>query len=244
MTQYSAGLVRRKTDEQKAVVDGLFEALAKCSLAGSGITRDTYGPGEDCAHRVIAKHALDLGLEVRVDAAANTYVTLPGKHRDRPKVIIGSHLDSVPNGGNFDGAAGVVAGLTSLAVLSSLGFEPECDVTIMGVRAEESVWFQVSYIGSRSALGSLPANAMQMRRIDTKRTLESHIRDSGGDPDAIVDGKIELDPAQVRAFLELHIEQAPSLVEAGVPVAVGAGIPGNFRYASARVLGRYDHVGT
>jgi N-carbamoyl-L-amino-acid hydrolase len=114
----------------------------------------------------------------------------------------------------------------------------------MAVRAEESVWFQVSYIGSRSALGTLPANAMQVRRIDTDRTLKSHIRDSGGDPDALANCKVELDPSQVRAFLELHIEQAPSLLQAGVPVAIGAGIPGNFRYAAARVLGRYDHVGT
>ena len=85
----------------------------------------------------------------------------------------------------------------------------------MGIRAEESIWFQVSYIGSRGALGTLPDGALDVRRIDTGRTLAEHIAECGGDPDALRAGSRFLDPARLAAYLELHIEQAPSLVEAG-----------------------------
>jgi len=170
-------------------------------------------------------------------------MTWKGRNRDAPRIFIGSHLDSVPNGGNFDGAAGVVAGLVAVAALQAAGVQPECDVTVMGIRAEESIWFQVSYLGSRGALGTLPAGAMDARRVDTGRPLADHVRECGGDPAALAAGARHLDPASIRAFLEVHIEQAPSLVAAGLPVAICTGIPGNFRYASARIVGRNDHVG-
>jgi N-carbamoyl-L-amino-acid hydrolase len=159
------------------------------------------------------------------------------------RIVIGSHLDSVPHGGNFDGAAGVVAGLAALQALRRLGVTPSRDITVMGIRAEESIWFQVSYIGSRSALGTLPDGSLDVRRVDTGRTLAEHIAQCGGDPDRLRAGYRYLDPANLHAFLELHIEQAPSLVEAGRSVGIGTGIPGNFRYPDARIEGSTDHVG-
>jgi N-carbamoyl-L-amino-acid hydrolase len=158
-------------------------------------------------------------------------------------VVIGSHLDSVPHGGNFDGAAGVVAGLAAVAALQRLAIRPECDIVVMGIRAEESIWFQVSYIGSRGALGTLPEGALDVRRIDSGRTLADHVADCGGDPAALRARDRFLDPASLRAFVELHIEQAPSLVEAGRKVAICTGIPGNFRYPGMRIEGSSDHVG-
>jgi beta-ureidopropionase / N-carbamoyl-L-amino-acid hydrolase len=114
---------------------------------------------------------------------------------------------------------------------------------VMGIRAEESIWFQVSYIGSRGSLGTLPDGALDVRRVDTGRTLADHIAECGGNPDALRARRRHFDPASIRAYLELHIEQAPSLVEAGLPVAICTGIPGNFRYPDARIEGRHDHVG-
>jgi N-carbamoyl-L-amino-acid hydrolase len=157
---------------------------------------------------------------------------------------MGSHLDSVPHGGNFDGAAGVIAGLVVIEALRSLGVHPRRDVTVMGVRAEESIWFQVSYVGSRSALGRLPDGALEAKRIDNGKSLAAHIAECGGDPEAIRRRERHLDPATIRAFLEVHIEQAPSLVESRLPLAICSGVPGNFRYPNARIVGRHDHVGT
>ncbi len=228
---------------QRAMAAVLFEALRRDGAANLGISRDPYGAGEQRAHATAVRAAQALGLEISRDAAANTYMTWPGMDRTAPRIVIGSHLDSVPNGGNFDGAAGVVAGLASVAALQQAGMRPACDVTVMAIRAEESIWFQVSYLGSRGALGTLPDGALAARRIDTDRELADHIRDCGGDPVALQSGARHLDPATLRAFLEVHIEQAPSLVEAGLKVAICTGIPGNFRHAQARIVGANDHVG-
>lgn len=228
---------------QRDWVSRLFDKLRQDGLDEPGVSRDTYGSGEQRAHASVAAVAQNLGLEISGDAAANLYMTLPGLDRAAPRVIIGSHLDSVPHGGNFDGAAGVVAGLAAIGALVRLGITPSCDLTVMGIRAEESIWFQVSYIGSRGALGRLPDGALDVRRIDTGRTLADHIAECGGDPAALAAGQRHLDPAQIRAYLELHIEQAPSLVEANKPVGICTGIPGNFRYPNVRIEGSNDHVG-
>jgi beta-ureidopropionase / N-carbamoyl-L-amino-acid hydrolase len=219
----------------RALAAGLFDTLRRDSLDAPGVTRDPYGPGEQRAHATIEQAARELGLEITRDAAANLYMTWPGHDRAAKRVIVGSHLDSVPHGGNFDGAAGVIAGLAAVDALKRLGLTLACDLTVMAIRAEESVWFEVSYIGSRGALGTLPDGAMQATRRDTRRSLAAHIAECGGDPDALRAGVRHLDPASLRAYLEVHIEQAPSLVEADRPVAICTGIPGNFRFPNARI---------
>ena len=225
--------------------EDLFEALRAGSLDAvrGGVTRDTYGPGEAFAHRLMAEHARTLGLEVGTDALCNTYMTWPGRDRTLPGWIVGSHLDSVPAGGNFDGAAGVVSGLLAIEALQSAGIQLDRDLTVMGIRAEESLWFQYSYVGSRGALGRLKADALERRRVDTGRSLADHLRDAGGNPEAVLAGAPHLKVEAIRAFLEVHIEQAPSLAESGHAVAIGTAIPGNVRYASVRILGEYGHVG-
>lgn len=243
-TAPSPEALKAAVERQRGLAEMLFARLADGSRADPGITRDTYGEGENFGHRVLVEHAHAVGLTVSRDAAANSYATWTGSDTSVSRVLIGSHLDSVPNGGNFDGAAGVIAGLVAIEALRELCLKPICDVIVMGVRAEESAWFEVSYIGSRGALGTLPEGALDARRIDTGRSLSEYISACGGDPAALRHGQRALDPATIRAFLEVHIEQAPSLVEAGYPLAICTGIPGNFRYPNARVVGRHDHVGT
>jgi N-carbamoyl-L-amino-acid hydrolase len=243
MASISADGIRHAVWAERERAGALFSRLRQDGLDEPGVSRDPYGPGEQRAHATVAAEAETLGLRISRDAAANLYLTLPGRDPSLPPILTGSHLDSVPHGGNFDGAAGVVAGLVACAALCRLGMTPARDLTIMGIRAEESIWFQVSYIGSRSALGALPDGALQVRRRDTGRTLAEHMTECGGDPDALLRTRPHLDPARIHAFLELHIEQAPSLVAAGKQVAICSGIPGNFRYPEARIEGSHDHVG-
>jgi N-carbamoyl-L-amino-acid hydrolase len=235
--------IKAAVQGQRATMSALFDQLRQDGLDQPGVSRDPYGAGEQRAHATVTRAAEALGLEIGHDAAANLYMTLPGRDRTAPVLVIGSHLDSVPHGGNFDGAAGVLAGLATATALKSMGLTPACDIVVMAIRAEESVWFQVSYIGSRGSLGTLPDGALDVRRVDTGRTLADHIADCGGDPDALRARARHFDPEQVRAYVELHIEQAPSLVEAGLPVAICTGIPGNFRFPDAWIEGRHDHVG-
>jgi N-carbamoyl-L-amino-acid hydrolase len=208
-----------------------------------GITRDTYGHGEQRAHALMRDTAHKLGLEISTDAALNLYLTLPGRDRTAAVVMTGSHLDSVPRGGNYDGAAGVVAGLAVLAGWINSGLQPQCDVTVMGIRAEESAWFPVSYIGSKSAFGLLPADTLDILRLDTRRSLRRHLQECGGRPDDIGVTPPHLVAASIACFLELHIEQGPVLVEAGQQVGVVTGICGSLRYRHAQVTGEYAHSG-
>jgi N-carbamoyl-L-amino-acid hydrolase len=235
--------IKAAVQAQRATMDALFGQLRQDGLDEPGVSRDPYGAGEQRAHATVTKAAEALGLEISRDDAANLYMTLPGRDRDAPVLVIGSHLDSVPHGGNFDGAAGVLAGLAAVTALRTMGLTPECDIVVMGIRAEESVWFQVSYIGSRGSLGTLPDGALDVRRVDTGRTLADHVADCGGNPGALRARVRHFDPSRIRAYVELHIEQAPGLVEAGRSVAVCTGIPGNFRYPDAWIEGRHDHVG-
>ncbi|MBA2964451.1 MULTISPECIES: Zn-dependent hydrolase [Ramlibacter] len=219
----------------------LFEQLRRDSFDGRGVTRDAYGPGEQRAHELMARTARGLDLEVSYDAARNLYLTLRGRDRGAPCAMTGSHLDSVPCGGNFDGAAGVVAGLAVLAGWRRAGFVPQADVVVMGVRAEESTWFPFSYLGSKAAFGKVPRDVLQLRRSDTQRSFADHLAECGGDPARL--GEAALVPSRIARFVELHIEQGPVLVEAGLPVGVVTGIRGSLRYRDARVLGEYAHSG-
>ena len=241
--QPTASEIRDAVLSQRPEVVALFDALRDGSRDGEGITRDTYGPGEQFAYQLIAAHARSMGLETRCDHAGNLFMALAGKNRSAPCLMTGSHLDSVANGGNFDGAAGVIAGLVAIKSLQRLGLQPDCDITATAIRAEESVWFQVSYIGSRAAFGVLPAGVLEARRVDTGRTLGEHMAECGADIDAVRKGVASLDAKSIKAFVELHIEQAPQLVEAGIPVAIGTGVPGNFRYPQVKIIGEYAHVG-
>ncbi|MBI1218151.1 MAG: hydantoinase/carbamoylase family amidase [Rhodobacteraceae bacterium] len=226
-----------------AFAAALLDELRAASLDPPGVTRDSYGPGEQRAHDILRRVGRDLGVEERVDAAGNLYMTRPGRDRGLPAIVIGSHLDSVPHGGNFDGAAGVVAGVAAMAELARRGVMPARDLVVMATRAEEAVWFPLSYPGAEAALGRLSAAALAVRRADTGRTLAAHMRALGFDPEAVARGEVQTDPLQIACFVELHIEQGPRLVARGLPLGIVTAMNGGWRYPKAKVLGAYAHSG-
>src|SRR5260221_6816491 len=124
----------------------LFDSLSSATRRGRGIVRDSYGAGEQAAHDIMRAAAESMGLDVSIDAIGNLMMTLPGRDPAAPRIMMGSHLDSVPQGGNYDGAAGVVAGLSVLSALKQAGTQPPCDLTVMGIRAAESAWFDTGYL--------------------------------------------------------------------------------------------------
>jgi N-carbamoyl-L-amino-acid hydrolase len=222
----------------------VFNKIREHSLDPPGVTRISYGEGENFAHRAVAEWAAELALEVTYDYAGNQYVTLPGRNRSAPRVIMGSHMDSVRHGGNFDGAAGVICGMAVLHRLYKLKQRPECDLSVMAIRAEEIVWFPCHYAGSRMAFGLLePAEYDDVRRSDSGRTLAQHVDALGFDSDALKSGKAFLSPDQIECYIEVHIEQGPVLQNAGLALGVVTGIRGNLRYRYCHVDGAYSHAG-
>jgi N-carbamoyl-L-amino-acid hydrolase len=221
----------------------LFDTLAQKTRDTVGITRASYGEGEQLAHDLIAQTGRLAGLATTTDVAGNLYVTLSGRDPAKGTFLIASHLDSVPQGGNFDGAAGVIAGIAILTSWKRAGFEPPGDVSVMVIRAEESTWFPYSYVGSKAAFGILPKAALDIVRADTGRTLAQHMAELGFDPKAVARGEAHCKPDRVRGYVELHIEQGPVLVGQDIPLALVTGIRGSFRYRDARILGEYGHSG-
>jgi beta-ureidopropionase / N-carbamoyl-L-amino-acid hydrolase len=231
-------------DAAVRMADLVFAALREASLDPPGVSRASYGEGERAAHAILRAAAEEIGLEVEVDPIGTLSMTLPGANREWPPVVIGSHLDAVPHGGNYDGAAGVVMGLALASRLRREGRMLPRDLVVLGIRAEEMCWFPMLYLGSRAAFGLLPPNAPDtLRRTDSGRTLAEHMEEEGFDPDFIRQGRASLDPRFIHAFLEPHIEQGPVLVEAGRPAAIVTGIRGSLRYRACKATGAWAHAG-
>ncbi|MBJ3778539.1 hydantoinase/carbamoylase family amidase [Acuticoccus mangrovi] len=226
----------------------LFQALEACATDGRGITRMPWGPGEAAAHALLRDAGEAAGLEASVDAAGNLYLTLPGRDRTAPRWMSGSHVDTVPDGGNFDGAAGAVAALAAAVALKEAGHVPRCDVTAMVIRAEEvSSWFTGhtgGHLGSRAALGLLwPDELTTAHHIALDKPVGEVIDDAGFDARALRDGPPHLSAANVAGFLEIHIEQGPVLIDRELPIGIVTGIRGTVRLREARCVGAYTHSG-
>ncbi len=225
----------------QAIALGLFDRVRAwtASVDGVGVTRASYGSGESAALDEVARCARELGLTDRIDPAGNLWLTGPDGWPAEPPIVVGSHLDSVPRGGNYDGLAGVVAAVLVLAWARSA--DSRLPLVGLGLRGEESAWFGVPHLGSRALLGRLTPAVLARRREDGV-VLADAMRDAGADVGRISHGE-RLLPA-VREFWELHIEQGPVLAARGVPVGVVDAIRGSVRAPSARMLGRAGHSGT
>jgi N-carbamoyl-L-amino-acid hydrolase len=221
----------------------LFDALRAATGDGVGITRASYGEGESKALDIVEEKARALGLRTERDAGANLVVTLEGSEPELPFLACGSHLDSVPQGGNFDGAAGVVAGLCVLAGLKEDGFRPRRTLKLYGLRGEESARFGRAYMGSSALFGRLTAADLDVKDTDGKFTLGEAMRAVGVDVGRVAKGEPLLDPKSVAAWVELHIEQGPVLVARQLPIGIVTGIRGNIRHRMVECIGVPGHSG-
>ena len=228
---------------QKPLVQRLLDGVAEIGADPPGITRDAYGRGENAAHDLIRKAGEALGMQASIDAGANLSLRWVAETPEAPPIIIGSHLDSIVQGGNFDGAAGVIAGIGAVAALRAAGITPRRDIEVLALRCEEAVWFGLGLIGSRCLLARLPPGALELRHARTGKTLAESIAAAGGDPLRLAQGKRLRDPAAIGAYLEIHIEQAPQLIEADVPIAICLANPGNLRHPFIRIKGEDAHTG-
>jgi N-carbamoyl-L-amino-acid hydrolase len=222
---------------------GLFDDLRRADHDGTGITRETYGAGETRAMLRIEAIARAAGLDCAWDAAANLRVTLPGADSALPAAACGSHLDSVPQGGNYDGAAGVIAGLIAL-LGAARGPRPARTLHLFVMRGEESAWYGRPYLGSSALFGQFDPAWMDLPCWNNPElTLRQAMAREGADVAAVAARRRLLDPASLSHFVELHIEQGPVMVARGVPVGLVSGIRGNHRHPAARAVGEAAHSG-
>ncbi|MDE1568846.1 hydantoinase/carbamoylase family amidase [Aquabacter sediminis] len=220
----------------------LFEEIRALSDDGVGVTREAYGAGEEAAMQAVERWAAAFGFTAARDRYQNLWLRLPEDNRAEPPIVIGSHLDSVPQGGNFDGLAGVIAGLLVLKDLKGRARQVP-PVRVLALRGEESAWYGKAYTGSLALTGQLPASALALRHRSGTGTLGEAMARSGVDVDAVGRGEALVGPADMAAWLELHIEQGPVMIARQWPAAVVTGIRGNIRHTTVTCQGEAGHSG-
>lgn len=222
------------------VIAQLRDLAARTSDA-HGAQRVAWGPvWQDARAWFDAELAKD-GLSAEMDAAGNRWVTLPGA---LPRtVIVGSHLDSVPNGGWLDGPLGVLAGLDAIRRFVRAGITPPVMLAVADFADEEGARFSRSLLGSSGAAGSLvPSTVRDLRDRDGVR-LEDALRAHGVEVDRMPEAHKALMARDPRAYLELHIEQGPVLETTGRSTAAVIGTFGVERHV-LRFTGQAAHSGS
>lgn len=230
----------------RGLAETLFREINQNTERGPGITRGSYSQIEGHASMVVSWHAERLGLEIERDFAGNLHVRTPAP-KDAPDVAFGSHLDTVPSGGRYDGTAGVVAGLLVLERALREQKRLPHPLRLIVLRGEESAWFGKCYLGSSAMFGLLSSKHLQLKHrtygISHNFNLHRAMFESGADPQAIGEGR-QFDRRLLLRFYELHIEQGPVLEDAQEPLAVVTSIRGNNRYLGCRAIGESGHSGT
>lgn len=221
----------------------LFGEIAARTADLEGVSRPAYSQAETEALQYLFDFARSEGLAARWDAGRNVVFSLPEHEYARRYVLVGSHVDSVPRGGNFDGLAGVLAGLLCLVRARREGTFFARPVKVIAMRGEESAWFGPCYVGSKALLGVLSRKELASRHKADGRTLDAHMEAIGVNMADVRAGRALLDRDAVTAYIEVHIEQGPVLIEQDRPVAVVSGIRGNFRYKKITCLGEAGHSG-
>jgi len=216
-----------------------LDLLARFGASASGgVNRVAYGPEDLEGRRWLEAEMRSLSLEVRTDRAGNSIGSYPGQNSRLPPIAIGSHTDTVPEGGRYDGSLGVVAALACARALHESEVRLQHPLEVVNFAAEEAT--MGGTIGSRAMAGIMDPSILRTQAWDGKEVAD-HIRAAGLDPDSLAEA--QRPEGSLACFLELHVEQGSTLDAAGVPLGVVEGIVGIRRYA-VRFDGVANHAGT
>lgn len=217
-----------------------IEALARLTTPEQPYTRRSFTPLYRQGRELVAAWMREAGLSVSLDQAANLMGRRPGSKSGLAAIAIGSHTDTVPGGGRFDGIIGVVAAVEIARCIDEQGIALRHPLEVFDYLAEEPSEFGISTVGSRALAGALAPEHLRLTD-PTGRTLAQGIAEMGGDP-AHIDAARRA-PETFALSLELHIEQGPVLEEAGIPIGIVTGLVGIHR-ANIRLEGVANHAGT
>jgi N-carbamoyl-L-amino-acid hydrolase len=200
-----------------------------------GVSRVALSDSDIEGRKYIRSLMEKAGLKVRVDAAGNIIGRREGRNPKLPVILFGSHIDSVPHGGNYDGALGVLGGLECIEVLNQQNFLTARPLEVIAFSDEEG-----GLTGSHAVAGELSQEALQLKSHSGK-TIGEGIRFIGGDLDNLQSAK--RNPSEILAYLELHIEQGGILEAEKINIGVVEGIVG-INVWDVTVLGFANHAGT
>jgi ureidoglycolate amidohydrolase len=217
-----------------------LETLAAISDAPApAVTRVVFSETDRRAREYVKTLCCDAGLEVREDAAGNTFARWNGVEPGLPAVATGSHIDAIPNAGRFDGTVGVLGGLEAIRALQRAGARPRRSIELIMFTSEEPTRFGIGCLGSRLLAGVLDSSAGQRLRDKENRTLDE-VRSAAGFGGPL--SAVRMDSGHYAAFVELHIEQGPLLEQRQTPLGVVTAIaaPASLRLT---IEGEGGHAG-
>lgn len=215
-------------------------ALARHSAEPGAMTRLYLTPAHAAAIETVSDWMRAAGLDTTVDALGTVVGRLAGPRPDAPTLILGSHIDTIRNGGRFDGTLGVVVAIAAVAQLRAEGVALPFAIEVVAFGDEEGVRFPHTLSGSRALAGGFDTAALEGRDADGV-TLREALLHFGRDPEAIA--ALARPPGSVMGYLEVHIEQGPVLEHEDVPVGVVTAIAGATRL-KVEIVGTAGHAGT
>lgn len=227
---------------QKLLINGerLKNELERFARFGrtenNGVTRLALSDEDRLARDFFRSCCEELGLSVTVDDMGCMYATLEGA-RNKPPILIGSHLDSVKKGGRFDGVLGVLAGLEVVRTLVENNIKPQIPITLVNFTNEEGARFEPSMMASGVLSGKFDKNVMLQKKDSAGITFEEALKTIG------YEGEVENRLKEGNAFLELHIEQGPILEKEALSIGVVECVVGMACY-DIEIKGESDHAGT
>ena len=214
-----------------------IEAIACCSETdpGTGHSRPTFSPAWKAARDYVVREAEAAGCRIRVDAAGNLHARQAALGWETPAWLCGSHIDSVPTGGKYDGVVGVVVALELLRAA------PWAPLELILFAEEEGTTFGLGMLGSKAWAGALgPAELSALRNAGGQDYLRAGA-EHGVDPERLAAERLV--PGSYRGLVEVHVEQGASMWRAGVPLAVVTAINGRRQFWCA-LEGTANHAGS
>ena len=218
----------------------LFELAEIGKQEGGGVTRLSFTEEERAAKSLVTSYMEEAGLSVYEDAIGNLFGRREGRDPEAPVVLMGSHIDSVYTGGNFDGPLGVLAGVEVLQTMEERNVKTEHPVEVVSFTDEEGARFSFGMIGSRALAGTLAPEDLH-HEDEQGTSIAEAMRNTGLDPGSI--GHAARPRGSIKSYAELHIEQGKLLENEGLPVGIVTGIAGPL-WLRFILEGEAGHAGT
>ncbi|RKD73420.1 allantoate deiminase [Sinobaca qinghaiensis] len=225
--------------DEKQLWDGLMSFRRLGRDHKGGITRLALSPEDMKARGRLLEYMKDAGLEVRVDEVGNIIGRLEGKVPDAPAVIAGSHIDTVINGGPFDGSLGVIGAVEAVRALIKAGISMTHPIEVISFQDEEGVRFGSGYTGSKGMFGKISRETLGLKD-DQGITYKEAYEQAGFIPADF--HKAARAPEDIKAYIEMHIEQSRQLEEQQLSVGVVKDIQGPL-WLQVNIKGMADHAG-
>ena len=221
-------------------INQTLQELGHLGESPEGMDRVAYSPADIAGRDYTIKLMKEAGLETRIDAAGNIIGRRAGSDDNLPAIALGSHTDTVPKGGKYDGALGVMGAIEVIRTLEEQGHRTRHPLEVIDFTNEEGTRFHRWLVGSRSMSGLLEQEDLDALD-DDGLSLGPCIADIGGDLSRI--GEAVRSPGELAAYFELHIEQGPYLHQSGNPIGVVTGITGRAVF-EVEIEGKANHAGT